>query len=58
MPFLSFAVSPIVVDVKILAGCREGGMTQIVADQPKIDGSGANGWSVRDAFCKYGYLIN
>ena len=32
MFFLSFAVTSIVVDVKILAGRRERGMAQIVAD--------------------------
>jgi hypothetical protein len=36
MFFLSFPVSPIVVDVKVRTRCREGGVTQIIADQPQI----------------------
>jgi hypothetical protein len=36
MLFLSFAVTPIVVDVEVLTRRREGGVTEIVADQPKI----------------------
>ena len=36
MLFLGFTVTPIIIDVEILARCREGGVPQIVADQPKI----------------------
>jgi hypothetical protein len=36
MFFLSFPVWPIVVDVKVRTRCREGGVTQIIADQPQI----------------------
>jgi hypothetical protein len=36
MLFLSFAVTAIIVDVQLLARRREGGMAQIVADQPQI----------------------
>jgi hypothetical protein len=36
MLFFRFVVTPIVVDVGVLARVRKGGVAQIVADQPQI----------------------
>jgi hypothetical protein len=36
MLFLGFTVASIIIDVEILARCRQGGVAQIVADQSQI----------------------